>query len=96
MSKQYTWATNLMKLNRAIANAKGEGEAKIKELYVSYGGLLDKSYEKAGEIAEAMAQETMKEPEIVSEVTSTPVPESISETTSTPVVEVKKKGKNAK
>jgi len=64
MSNEYKWARNLMKLNRAIAESKGEGEAVVKQLYISYGGLLDKDYEKVGEIAQTLAEEVMSEPEL--------------------------------
>ena len=39
---QYPYAVNTLKLSRAIAQAGvGADEAKIKELYISYGGLVD-------------------------------------------------------
>lgn len=41
---KYGWAVNLNKLQRAIARARinqtPDDEAKIKELYISYGGLV--------------------------------------------------------
>jgi hypothetical protein len=81
---EYKWAVNLLKLNRAIALANGD-ESKIKELYISFGGLIKKGYE-----------EVSHETEVVSEVTGTEVEEVAEKLAEEVIATPKKKGRPSK
>lgn len=63
--KKYPWATNQEKLQRAIGNSRGlplaETEARIKQLYVSYGGKLVE-LEDSNEDTHMTEEETVETP----------------------------------
>lgn len=42
--KQYSWAVNIMKLNRAIAESKTKEDSDVKSIYLRIGGLMNKEY----------------------------------------------------
>lgn len=47
---KYSWAVNPQKLERALAKAKSladEGENKVKELYVAFGGKLIETHDQS-------------------------------------------------
>ncbi len=56
MNKKFIWASNLIKLQRAIANTKSEEDSIVKEEYIRLGGL----------VVEDMVQPTPEE--VVSEI----------------------------
>jgi len=94
MSK-YEWALNQQKLARAIGIiGEEQGEAKIKEKYISIGGKvalseikevepMDEKEPKIIEVEEAPVVETSAEEEVIAEVSWTPEIEVASEETKT-------------
>ena len=66
--EQYSWAKNKHKLLRAISNSDNQTEEQVKELYISYGGLVDEKVEKINIVADG---------EVVAKMTPTQIEKAI-------------------